>query len=429
MATFGSFADLTPAQVELAQRRQANTDPLSALIQGLQQGVQVAQMPQQLASQALMSQVKTALAQQQLQDLQNPEAALQRKIKEAIALKQALPTEVAGSLAGINPVTGKYETLYTAPSTSSSSPSYIVLPSEQGFVPFQTRGPQAGTIGQPLALGGQQLTKTPTASSVQDVQFTDAQGNLFVRPKGSTQSNPVLGPDGSQINAGVANKILSSDEGFFTVPSKGPASATAVTTQPVIEEEGGGGASAGEPQILKPLKRASGNSEQSLRKEFNTLPTVKNFNELSRQMNIMRSAFDQLKTGGSKGPIDQSLVTTFNKILDPTSVVRESEYARTPEGAALLRRIQGRVESFVTGGIAFTDAERQDLLNTAEALFDRSRDTYQTTENFYRGIAERGGLDPELIIAPQTPQRSSQAPAGTQGSQAPTVIRSIRRKQ
>lgn len=115
MATFGSFADLTPAQVELAQRRQANTDPLSALIQGFQ-------MPQQLANQALMSQVKTALAQQQLQDIQNPEEALARRVREAIAINQAKPIEVDKSLLQYNPSTKRYESVYTSPTTVKSQP-------------------------------------------------------------------------------------------------------------------------------------------------------------------------------------------------------------------------------------------------------------------------------------------------------------------
>lgn len=67
MATFGTFADLTPAQVELAQRRQATGgDPLSALLQGLQQGVQVAQIPAQIQQQAIANQLANQLAQSKL---------------------------------------------------------------------------------------------------------------------------------------------------------------------------------------------------------------------------------------------------------------------------------------------------------------------------------------------------------------------------
>lgn len=67
MATFGSFADLTPAQVELAQRRQATGgDPLSNLLQGIQQGVQLQQLPQELANQAIATQLATQLAQSKL---------------------------------------------------------------------------------------------------------------------------------------------------------------------------------------------------------------------------------------------------------------------------------------------------------------------------------------------------------------------------
>lgn len=101
MATFGTFADLTPAQVELAQRRQATGgDPLSNLLQGLQQGVQLQQLPQQLANQAIaqqvaaqLQQVKLLTAQKQLEELNKTPAQRAREAMTLQAIQRGLATE------------------------------------------------------------------------------------------------------------------------------------------------------------------------------------------------------------------------------------------------------------------------------------------------------------------------------------------------
>ncbi len=47
------------------------------------------------------------------------------------------------------------------------------------------------------------------------------------------------------------------------------------------------------------------------------------------------------KEGHSLNLASQAIINAFNKILDYASVVRESEYARTPEGQGFLNRIKG----------------------------------------------------------------------------------------
>lgn len=86
MATsgFGSFAAPPPINPLAA------ANPLQDLIAGLQQGLQLRQLPQQLADQELQKRLNNALLAQKLADLQNPEAALTRQITQELALKGAL---------------------------------------------------------------------------------------------------------------------------------------------------------------------------------------------------------------------------------------------------------------------------------------------------------------------------------------------------
>lgn len=96
MATspFGGFANLAPAQLQVAQNRAATANPLDALIQAFTQGQALQQLPQVQAEQVLTRQLNNALLAQKLQDLQNPNAAISREFQKQLVL---------GSL---NPATG-----------------------------------------------------------------------------------------------------------------------------------------------------------------------------------------------------------------------------------------------------------------------------------------------------------------------------------
>jgi hypothetical protein len=45
----------------------------------------------------------------------------------------------------------------------------------------------------------------------------------------------------------------------------------------------------------------------------------------------MKAVVEQAKTSKDKSAVDQALIMLFQKMLDPGSVVREGEYARTTD--------------------------------------------------------------------------------------------------
>src|SRR3990167_5308599 len=59
------------------------------------------------------------------------------------------------------------------------------------------------------------------------------------------------------------------------------------------------------------------------------------------QYEQMQSAIEAVKQGAAAAG-SQGVLVTFQKILDPTSVVRESEYARSSAGLSLLGRMEGQ---------------------------------------------------------------------------------------
>lgn len=146
--------------------------------------------------------------------------------------------------------------------------------------------------------------------------------------------------------------------------------------------------------------------ETALRKEFNQLPEVKQFSDLQRSYRSANQAYEAATSknasGGSKAAADQALVTLFNKMLDPTSVVREGEYARSFQGQSAMARVQGYVEQTLQGGAGLTDENRKDMVDIAKRLFNDAEGIYTDSRDFYKSIATDQGLDPNRIFKPVT---------------------------
>lgn len=138
--------------------------------------------------------------------------------------------------------------------------------------------------------------------------------------------------------------------------------------------------------------------EMGIRKEFLALPEVKSHVEITSQVQRLEKAMAENAKGGSKVAVDQALITILNKMLDPSSVVRESEYARTPGDLAFLNRMRGKVEKLKTGGAGLTDEDRTAIAAMARTFSDVSQSMYNEQEQYYSGLAQRYGYNPENVV-------------------------------
>jgi hypothetical protein len=100
---------------------------------------------------------------------------------------------------------------------------------------------------------------------------------------------------------------------------------------------------------------------------------------------------------------DMALVFSFMKILDPASVVRETEYANAQNAAGVPERIQN-LWNKVLDGEFLTPNQRQDFLNQAQTLAKTQRAQYDRSLNQYRSVAERLQVDPRNVILDDNPQ-------------------------
>lgn len=140
------------------------------------------------------------------------------------------------------------------------------------------------------------------------------------------------------------------------------------------------------------------------RKEFSGLSKdfIEQRNALSR---VEASAKDASPAG------DLALIFNYMKVLDPGSVVRESEFATAAATGSFGQRIQAAVER-VQSGRRLTSQQRQDFLNRARMIFKESQQDHRRLRREFKRLAEREGLDPTDVVLDFTvsPSRLRTAP-------------------
>ncbi|HLE87594.1 MAG TPA: hypothetical protein VI727_07995 [Candidatus Brocadiaceae bacterium] len=149
---------------------------------------------------------------------------------------------------------------------------------------------------------------------------------------------------------------------------------------------------------LNPYQKFSAGHQ--LRNEIKANPYIKDYQDVSQKYTVMQRALKESQTSKTLVAVDQALITLFNKMTDPTSVVRESEYARTPEDMAIYNRIQGKIDKLRTGGAGMTADERNALVRMAQNFMEVYQGNYDQTITDYEELANQSGLDPKVIGIP-----------------------------
>ena len=143
--------------------------------------------------------------------------------------------------------------------------------------------------------------------------------------------------------------------------------------------------------------------EQALRKEFIGIPAVKAFSEQTQAYGrISASAKDPSPAG------DLALIFNYMKMLDPGSVVRESEFATAANASAWLqqaeeggtqipRPIANAIRQMSTGQ-RLAPEQRTDFVGRSQMLYENANQNFQGLRNQYIGTAQAYGLDPDRAL-------------------------------
>ena len=154
-----------------------------------------------------------------------------------------------------------------------------------------------------------------------------------------------------------------------------------------------------------------------IRQEFENRPEVKEYQTISTNVRTMDALLREAQSTGqvNRVSLDQALITLYNKLTDPNSVVRESEYARTPENLPLVNRLSGAIQKITKGGAGLTDSDREALVWGAKVIANERGATYSKTLSDFSTLASQYGMEPSLItrgMAPHQPYAFRQEGAG-----------------
>lgn len=135
--------------------------------------------------------------------------------------------------------------------------------------------------------------------------------------------------------------------------------------------------------------------EHQLRGELSGHPTVKNFAEI-------KSGYGRMLEGqnAKSGAGDLAIVYGYMKMLDPTSVVREGEFATAEKTAGVPEQVRIMYNK-VLSGERLSDTVRQNFLGMSDGLYKRAEADVGKVQDQYRTLARNYKLRPENVIIDQ----------------------------
>jgi gluconate kinase len=132
--------------------------------------------------------------------------------------------------------------------------------------------------------------------------------------------------------------------------------------------------------------------EQALRKEYSAIPEVKLFGEVQNSYDTIKTSLSKQSPAG-----DLAGATKFMKLLDPGSVVRESELGMAMAATGALDRAQNYYNMLKTGQ-KLNPNQRKDFLDLSTQLYQAAENRKSSYDQQYGSIAEQNQLSPSNVV-------------------------------
>jgi hypothetical protein len=130
--------------------------------------------------------------------------------------------------------------------------------------------------------------------------------------------------------------------------------------------------------------------ESELRDDYRT--DSKTYLELKRQSDIIKDSLDDPSAAGTLAS-----ATAFMKMLDPGSVVRESELAMAMKTNGALDRL-GNYINVIQLGQVLTDQQKTDFKRLVDSYSKAAEEAHKNTNKKYKQIAIDYGLEPSRVV-------------------------------
>lgn len=170
------------------------------------------------------------------------------------------------------------------------------------------------------------------------------------------------------------------------------------------------GITAGSRQNTQDQQRAarSFTQENALRDDFE---------KQVKDQRISLGTYPQIEaalTGTPTAASDMRAIFRYMKMLDPTSVVREGEYATARNATGVPAQIANLYNKVLTG-VVLTPAQRVDFLKQAKSERDTALNYFNERANEFKARARTYGLDPENVVLGYGASGGDQAQAQQSG--------------
>ena len=131
-------------------------------------------------------------------------------------------------------------------------------------------------------------------------------------------------------------------------------------------------------------------AEQTLRKEY--ISESKFFQSIKDSYNTITANATAATAAG-----DMGLIFAIMKMFDPTSVVRESEYATAQQAASIIERAKAAAARVATGE-KLSETQRKDFVETAGRVYRQAEGDWKKTHKYYGDLANSYGYPAERIV-------------------------------
>ena len=157
---------------------------------------------------------------------------------------------------------------------------------------------------------------------------------------------------------------------------------------------------------------ASEQMVDSLRKEFNALPDVKDFAVTKKAADAISGALKD-----ENAVSDLELTRYAILMIEPGMAVREGEQAAVLKSGSLPTQWKGTIKKALTGSSGLTSEIRQGLLNLASRAYEAQRKNYMNAYDLYKNEAANKKIDPNRIAYFGVPAEASDIFGGGQVSE------------
>ena len=135
-------------------------------------------------------------------------------------------------------------------------------------------------------------------------------------------------------------------------------------------------------------------NERNLRKDFAASPAAKAYDDMVQAHAQVRVSIDQVTPIG-----DTAAGTKIMKLLDPGSVVRETELAMAMEASGMMDRLRNYVQ-LKKDGLKLTPTQREDFLRLSDGLLDAAAEAYNKARGEYAAIGTEYGINADRALGP-----------------------------